>query len=133
MTIYKFCLNAEDINVSFSHICRKLPLTFTFLQNRSGNVIPVIADINTDTACHMYMALCNRVLPATWQCWYCIAGCMSFHDEATDQVEGSFNQVPETRGFWLWSGMERDGLLHTTLPKTHHIVVPQRSPRLWGR
>ena len=32
------------------------------------------------------------------------------------QVEGSFNQVPETRashlagGFWLWSGMERDGL-----------------------
>ena len=38
---------------------------------------------------------CNPVLPATWQCWYCIAGCMSFHDEATDQVEGSFNQVPD--------------------------------------
>ena len=28
-------------------------------------------------------ALCNPVLPATWQCWYCIAGCMSFHDDAT--------------------------------------------------
>ena len=29
--------------------------------------------------------------------------------------------------------MERDGLRHATLPKTHHIVVPQRSPRLWDR
>ena len=67
------------------------------------------------------------VLPATWQCWYCIAGCMSFYDEATDQVEGSFNQVPDTRashlagGFWLWSGMERDEFRHATLPKTHHM------------
>ena len=64
---------------------------------------------------------------------------MSFHDEATDQVEGSFNQVPETRvshlagGFWLWSGMERDGLRHAALPKTHHVVVSQQSPRLWGK
>ena len=52
---------------------------------------------------------------------------MSFHDEASDQVEGSVNQVPETRanhlarGFWLWSGMERDGLRHATLPKTHYM------------
>ena len=52
---------------------------------------------------------------------------VSFHDEATDQVEGSFNQVPETRanhlagGFLLWSVMERDGLRHATLPKTHHM------------
>ena len=52
---------------------------------------------------------------------------MSFHDETTDQVESSFNQIPETRanhlaaGFWRWSGTERDGLRHATLPKTHHM------------
>ena len=50
---------------------------------------------------------------------------MSFHDEATVQIEGFFNQVSETRashlvgGFRLWSGMERDGLRHATLPKIH--------------
>ena len=72
----------------------------------------------------------NPVLPATWQCWYCIAGCMSFHDEAHSQVQGSFNQVPETRtshlagGFWLWSGMPCDIAQYSphsgapTVPKT---------------
>ena len=40
---------------------------------------------------------------------------------------------PTWRICWVWSGMERDGLRHAALPKIHHIVVPQRCPRLWDR
>ena len=31
-------------------------------------------------------------------------------------------------GKWLWSGIERDGLRHVTLPKTHHMKMTESIP-----
>ena len=36
-------------------------------------------------------------------------------------------------GHHLWSGMERDGLRHATLPKTHHMKMTTIFTRLFIR
>ena len=36
-------------------------------------------------------------------------------------------------GHWLWSGMERDGLCHVTLPKTHHMKMTTTAESILAR
>ena len=40
---------------------------------------------------------------------------------------------PLDGGHWLWSGMERDGLCHATLPKTHHMKMTATSQSIPSR